>query len=64
MVERRSQWSKGVHLARWLVHTPWPLLALDMLRANLVGALFTFAFLRFGMPTQDALTFNDVAGTS
>ena len=35
-----------------------------MLRANLVGALFTFAFLRFGMPTQDALTFNDVAGTS
>ena len=33
MVERRSQWSKGVHLARWLVHTPWPLLALDMLRA-------------------------------
>lgn len=46
------------------MHTPWPLLALDMLRANLVGALFTFAFLRFGMPTQDALTFNDVAGTS
>ncbi|WP_407649851.1 adenylate/guanylate cyclase domain-containing protein [Gordonia pseudamarae] len=64
MVERRSRWSKGVHLARWLVHTPWPLLALDMLRANLVGALFTFAFLRFGMPTEDSVAFNDVAGTS
>ncbi len=41
---------------RWLAHTPWPVLALDMLRANLVGALFTFAFLRFGMPMVDAIS--------
>ena len=33
-----------------------------MLRANLVGALFTFAFLRFGMPLSDSISFNDVTG--
>lgn len=60
MVRQRSQWSKGVHLARWLVHTPWPILALDMLRANLIGALFTFAFLRFGMPLQDSISLDEI----
>lgn len=33
-----------------------------MLRANLVGALFTFAFLRFGMPTSDSFRFNEITG--
>ena len=60
MVERRSRLSYGLHLAKWLARTPWPILALDLLRANLVGALFTFAFLRFGMPSQDSFKFNDI----
>ena len=60
VIQQRSRWSKGVHLARWLVHTPWPILALDMLRANLVGALFTFAFLRFGMPLQDSISLDEI----
>ncbi|GAB87784.1 putative adenylate cyclase, partial [Gordonia rubripertincta NBRC 101908] len=49
-----------LHLGRWLIHTPWPILALDMLRANLVGALFTFAFLRFGMPLQDSISLDEI----
>ena len=60
VVQQRSRWSKGLHLARWLIHTPWPILALDMLRANLVGALFTFAFLRFGMPIQDSISLDEI----
>ncbi|NLG46525.1 adenylate/guanylate cyclase domain-containing protein [Gordonia sp. (in: high G+C Gram-positive bacteria)] len=56
MVKRRSGLSRAAHTVRWLAHTPWPVLALDMLRANLVGALFTFAFLRFGMPQVDSIT--------
>ncbi|MGP3707012.1 adenylate/guanylate cyclase domain-containing protein [Gordonia paraffinivorans] len=31
-----------------------------MLRANLVGALFTFAFLRFGMPLQDSISLDEI----
>lgn len=31
-----------------------------MLRANLVGALFTFGFLRFGMPAQDSFRFDEI----
>lgn len=31
-----------------------------MLRANLVGALFTFAFLRFGMPAADSFRLDDI----
>ncbi|GAB09466.1 adenylate cyclase [Gordonia araii NBRC 100433] len=46
-----------MHTARWLARTPWPILALDLLRANLIGAVFTFAFLRFGMTSDYALTF-------
>ncbi len=60
VVEQRSRWSKVLHLGRWLIHTPWPILALDMLRANLVGALFTFAFLRFGMPLQDSISLDEI----
>ncbi|MDL9937514.1 adenylate/guanylate cyclase domain-containing protein [Gordonia sp. ABSL1-1] len=31
-----------------------------MLRANLIGALFTFAFLRFGMPPQDSFRLGEI----
>ncbi len=50
MVRNRSRLARAGHTLRWLAHTPWPILVLDMLRANLIGALFTFCFLRFGMP--------------
>ncbi|GAC67597.1 adenylate/guanylate cyclase domain-containing protein [Gordonia soli] len=33
-----------------------------MLRANVVGALFTFAFLRFGMPLSDAISLDEITG--
>jgi len=49
---------------RWLVRTPWPVLALDMLRANVVGALFTFAFLRFGLPQQTSVQLSEISGLS
>ena len=35
----------------------WPILALDLLRANMIGAIFTFAFLRFGMNSDYSVTF-------
>ena len=35
-----------------------------MLRANVVGALFTFAFLRFGMPVEDSFSFNEVSAVN
>ena len=57
MVEKRSRWSRAVHNARWLARTPWPILALDLLRANMIGAIFTFAFLRFGMNSDYSVTF-------
>lgn len=47
---------------RWLVHTPWPILALDLLRANLVGAVFTFAFLRFGLPYDTSVKLGEISG--
>jgi adenylate cyclase len=56
MVEKRSRWSRAVHNARWLARTPWPILALDLLRANMIGAIFTFAFLRFGMNSDYSVT--------
>lgn len=31
-----------------------------MLRANLIGALFTFAFLRFGMPEADSISLGEI----
>ncbi len=61
MAEKRSRWSRGVHTARWLARTPWPILALDLLRANMIGAIFTFAFLRFGLPSNYTLTFTEAS---
>lgn len=31
-----------------------------MLRANVIGALFTFAFLRFGMPVENTIRFDEI----
>ncbi|MEZ5212555.1 adenylate/guanylate cyclase domain-containing protein [Gordonia sp. PP30] len=60
MVKHRSRLASAGHTLRWLSHTPWPILALDMLRANLIGALFTFAFLRFGMPDADSISLGEI----
>ena len=60
VVDRRFGLARPLRTARWLAHTPWPVLALDVLRANLIGALFTFAFLRYGMPSADAFSLGHV----
>ncbi|WP_328856701.1 adenylate/guanylate cyclase domain-containing protein [Williamsia herbipolensis] len=61
VVQRQSRLQRGVHLLRWLAHTPWPILALDLVRANIIGALFTFAFLRFGMPYQYTVRIQEIS---
>ncbi|QKT06062.1 adenylate/guanylate cyclase domain-containing protein [Gordonia sp. X0973] len=61
MADSRSRWDQAVHTARWLARTPWPILALDLLRANMIGAIFTFAFLRFGMASDYSLTLTDAS---
>ncbi|WP_216694441.1 adenylate/guanylate cyclase domain-containing protein [Dietzia psychralcaliphila] len=41
---------RWVRLFRWLWATPWPVYALTMVQANIIGAVFVFAFLRFVLP--------------
>ena len=41
---------RWVRLFRWLWVTPWPVYALTMVQANIIGAVFVFAFLRFVLP--------------
>ncbi|MDO5504539.1 MAG: HAMP domain-containing protein, partial [Actinomycetia bacterium] len=38
---------------KWLWSTPWPVYALTMLQANIFGAVFVFAFLRFVLPIDE-----------
>ena len=45
----------SVRLLRWLWSTPWPVYALTMLQANVIGAVFVFAFLRFVLPLDHVL---------
>ena len=42
-------------LFRWLWATPWPVYALTMVQANIIGAVFVFAFLRFVLPVDHFL---------
>lgn len=44
---------------RWLWSTPWPVYALTTLQSHLAGAVFVFAFLRFGLPVGDFLEVGD-----
>jgi adenylate cyclase len=60
--EHPSRTLRAKRTLRWLVHTPWPILALDLLRANLIGAVFTFAFLRFGLPYDTAVKLGEISG--
>lgn len=50
---------RWVRLLRWLWTTPWPVYALTMLQANIIGAVFVFAFLRFVLPMDRFLDLDD-----
>lgn len=43
-----------------MVHTPWPVFTLGMLQADIIGALFTLGFLRFGLPPEDRIRLQDL----
>lgn len=45
---------------RWVARTPWPVFTLGMLQADIIGALFVFSFLRFGLPAEDRLQLQDL----
>ena len=48
-----------VRLFRWLWATPWPVYALTMVQANIIGAVFVFAFLRFVLPLDSFLDLDE-----
>lgn len=50
---------RWVRLFRWLWATPWPVYALTMLQANIIGAVFVFAFLRFVLPVDRFLDLDE-----
>lgn len=60
MDQDRGRLARVVRVARWIIHTPWPILALDMIRANIIGALLVFAYLRFGAPDGAEFTIERV----
>jgi adenylate cyclase len=45
---------------RWVARTPWPVFALGMLQANIIGALVVLGFLRFGLPPGDRIRLQDL----
>ncbi|WP_109403048.1 adenylate/guanylate cyclase domain-containing protein [Mycolicibacter heraklionensis] len=45
---------------RWVVRTPWPVFTLSMLQADIIGSLFVFGFLRFGLPEEDRINLQDL----
>ncbi|MBY0441212.1 MAG: adenylate/guanylate cyclase domain-containing protein [Mycobacteriaceae bacterium] len=49
---------------RWVLRTPWPLFALSMLQADIIGALFVLSFLRYGLPPQDRIELQDLPPTN
>ena len=46
--------------ARWVARTPWPVFALGMLQADIIGALLVLGFLRFGLPPADRVKLQDL----
>ncbi|MDF0529570.1 adenylate/guanylate cyclase domain-containing protein [Tsukamurella sp. 8F] len=59
-----SRISRALRLARWLAKTPWPIFALDILRSNIVGAVFVFGFLRFALPVDDSVQLQSIGGVN
>ena len=45
---------------RWVARTPWPVFALGMLQADIIGGLLVLGFLRFGLPPADRLKLQDL----
>lgn len=45
---------------RWVLRTPWPVFTLSMLQADIIGSLFVFGFLRFGLPIEDRINLQDL----
>jgi len=45
---------------RWVARTPWPVFSLSMLQADIIGGLFVFGFLRFGLPPEDRIQLQDL----
>lgn len=45
---------------RWVARTPWPVFALGMLQADIIGSLLVLGFLRFGLPPSDRLRLQDL----
>lgn len=45
---------------RWVARTPWPVFALGMLQADVIGGLLVLGFLRFGLPPADRLKLQDL----
>ncbi|GAA4388775.1 adenylate/guanylate cyclase domain-containing protein [Tsukamurella soli] len=57
-----SRLSSALRLARWLARTPWPVFALDILRSNVLGAVFVFGFLRFALPVDESVQLQTIGG--
>lgn len=47
---------------QWLVRTPWPVFSLSVLQADIIGGLFVFGFLRYGLPPEDRIELQDLPG--
>ncbi|MBO0864477.1 MAG: adenylate/guanylate cyclase domain-containing protein [Mycobacterium sp.] len=45
---------------RWLVRTPWPVLTLSMLQADIIGGLLVLGFLRYGLPPEDRIQLQEL----
>ena len=45
---------------RWVVRTPWPVFALGILQADIIGALLVLGFLRFGVPPAERIRLQDL----
>ncbi|MCS3778963.1 adenylate/guanylate cyclase domain-containing protein [Tsukamurella ocularis] len=64
MAAPNSRLSRAMRLARWLARTPWPIFALDILRSNILGAVFVFGFLRFALPVQQSVQLQEISGVN
>ncbi|MET9325287.1 adenylate/guanylate cyclase domain-containing protein [Tsukamurella sp. NPDC003166] len=64
MAAPKSRLSRALRLARWLAKTPWPIFALDILRSNILGAVFVFGFLRFALPVQQSVQLQQISGVN
>lgn len=62
MAAPKSRLSRALRLARWLAKTPWPIFALDILRSNILGAVFVFGFLRFALPVTQSVQLQEISG--